>query len=150
MTTLTDGGKQPRSPEAQPRGLASLPGWSLAKRILRVVLALVLILLGLAALLTPLTPGSWLILVGLELLGLRVLLRKRVCAWADAQPGSRLRKAMCRVLGLEGFDVLRRKWRQRKTGKISDTKARDRESGAGQDGSCSASGFDGDDPCGRS
>ena len=34
----------------------------------------VLILVGLAALVTPLTPGSWLIFIGLELLGLRFLL----------------------------------------------------------------------------
>ncbi|MEK7578864.1 MAG: hypothetical protein AAB456_04110 [Patescibacteria group bacterium] len=33
-----------------------------------------LILIGLAALLTPLTPGSWLVFIGLELLGWRVLL----------------------------------------------------------------------------
>ncbi len=30
--------------------------------------------LGLVALITPLTPGSWLVFVGLELLGIRVLL----------------------------------------------------------------------------
>lgn len=33
----------------------------------------ILILLGLVALITPLTPGSWLVVIGLELLGLRVL-----------------------------------------------------------------------------
>ncbi len=32
-----------------------------------------LILVGLTAFFTPLTPGSWLALIGLELLGLRVL-----------------------------------------------------------------------------
>ena len=39
---------------------------------------IVLVLIGLAALLTPLTPGSWLIFVGLELLGLRFLLWDRI------------------------------------------------------------------------
>ena len=34
----------------------------------------ILILLGLAALATPFTPGSWLAFIGLELLGVRVLL----------------------------------------------------------------------------
>ncbi len=34
----------------------------------------ILILLGLAAFVTPLTPGSWLAFIGLELLGVRVLL----------------------------------------------------------------------------
>ena len=33
----------------------------------------VLILMGLAALFTPLTPGSWLAIIGLELLGVRTL-----------------------------------------------------------------------------
>lgn len=35
---------------------------------------IILVLIGLLALITPLTPGSWLIFVGLELLGLRFLL----------------------------------------------------------------------------
>lgn len=49
---------------------------------------ILLIIIGIAALITPLTPGSWLIFVGLELLGLRLLvhngLRKywaRVKTW---------------------------------------------------------------------
>ena len=35
-----------------------------------------LVLVGLLALVTPLTPGSWLALVGLELIGIRVLTGK--------------------------------------------------------------------------
>ena len=38
----------------------------------------ILILIGFAALLTPLTPGSWLIFVGLELLGVRFLLWDKI------------------------------------------------------------------------
>ncbi len=38
----------------------------------------VLILVGLIALLTPLTPGSWLIFIGLELLGLRFLVWDKI------------------------------------------------------------------------
>jgi len=34
--------------------------------------------LGVLALLTPFTPGSWLILVGLEILGLRLLFQRKV------------------------------------------------------------------------
>ena len=34
----------------------------------------ILILVGFAALITPLTPGSWLAFIGLELLGVRILL----------------------------------------------------------------------------
>ena len=37
------------------------------------VVGVVLILVGLAALVTPLTPGSWLAVIGLELLGVRIL-----------------------------------------------------------------------------
>ena len=37
------------------------------------VVGILLILIGLAALITPLTPGSWLAIIGLELLGVRVL-----------------------------------------------------------------------------
>ncbi|HWQ99665.1 MAG TPA: hypothetical protein VN397_02345 [Candidatus Methylomirabilis sp.] len=41
----------------------------LAKKIL----GLALILLGLLALVTPLTPGSWLVFIGLELVGIRFM-----------------------------------------------------------------------------
>ncbi len=37
------------------------------------VVGIILILIGLAALFTPLTPGSWLVIIGLELLGVRIL-----------------------------------------------------------------------------
>ena len=43
------------------------------KKILRKILGVILIIVGLAALLTPLTPGSWLALIGLELLGVHLL-----------------------------------------------------------------------------
>ncbi len=36
-------------------------------------IGVILILVGLAALITPLTPGSWLAIIGLELLGVRIL-----------------------------------------------------------------------------
>jgi hypothetical protein len=41
------------------------------KIIFKKALGVILIIVGLAALLTPLTPGSWLALIGLELLGIR-------------------------------------------------------------------------------
>jgi hypothetical protein len=47
------------------------------KSIFRKVLGVILIIVGLAALLTPLTPGSWLALIGLELLGIRLLVFKK-------------------------------------------------------------------------
>ena len=45
------------------------------------VVGVILILLGLAALVTPLTPGSWLALIGLELLGVRILLSDKLKFW---------------------------------------------------------------------
>ncbi|MDO8537055.1 MAG: PGPGW domain-containing protein [bacterium] len=45
-----------------------------AKRIIGVIL----ILVGLTALVTPFTPGSWLVFVGLELLGIRFLLWEKI------------------------------------------------------------------------
>ena len=47
------------------------------KKIVKKFLGIVFIIAGLAALLTPLTPGSWLILIGLELLGIRLLIEKK-------------------------------------------------------------------------
>lgn len=41
--------------------------------MLKKFIGVLLILLGLLALVTPLTPGSWLVFVGLEILGVRFL-----------------------------------------------------------------------------
>ena len=48
------------------------------RRALKIILGIVLILIGLFALLTPLTPGSWLALIGLEILGIRILLERKL------------------------------------------------------------------------
>ncbi len=108
-----------RLPNAIHRVWGPLPGWSVAKRITRILLGVILIILGLMALFTPLTPGSWLALVGLEILGLRVLLRDRVCAWAAARPQSRFRRTTCRVLHLDGLDAVKRRWQQRREARLS-------------------------------
>jgi len=42
---------------------------------------IILILIGLVALATPLTPGSWLAIIGLELLGVRILLSDKFKFW---------------------------------------------------------------------
>jgi hypothetical protein len=47
------------------------------RRILRIILGIVLIILGVLALLTPFSPGSWLALIGLEILGLRLLFQRK-------------------------------------------------------------------------
>jgi uncharacterized membrane protein YkgB len=48
------------------------------KKTLKKVLGVILIILGLLALLTPFSPGSWLALIGLEILGLRMLLERKL------------------------------------------------------------------------
>lgn len=47
-------------------------------KILRITLGVILVVVGLAALVTPLTPGSWLALIGLELLGFGFLIPQRL------------------------------------------------------------------------
>lgn len=47
------------------------------KQRFKKIVGILFIGLGLIALFTPLTPGSWLIFVGLELMGLRLLFQKK-------------------------------------------------------------------------
>lgn len=65
------------------------------KNVFKKILGVVLIIIGIAALVTPLTPGSWLIFVGLEFFGIRLLAWKQLKEWfskrfggsrADEQP----------------------------------------------------------------
>lgn len=44
-------------------------------------IGIILILIGLASLVTPLTPGSWLAIIGLELLGIRILFFDKFKLW---------------------------------------------------------------------
>ncbi|MES2088195.1 MAG: hypothetical protein V4467_04375 [Patescibacteria group bacterium] len=48
---------------------------------LKKIIAIALIVLGFLALVTPLTPGSWLVFVGLELLGVDLLFWKKIKEW---------------------------------------------------------------------
>jgi protein-S-isoprenylcysteine O-methyltransferase Ste14 len=48
------------------------------KPILKKTLGVILIILGLAALVTPFTPGSWVALIGLQLVGFGFLLENRL------------------------------------------------------------------------
>lgn len=43
-------------------------------RIAKMFIGAILLVIGLVALLTPFTPGAWLIFVGLELLGIRLII----------------------------------------------------------------------------
>lgn len=71
------------------------------KRAIKTGVGVVLIALGFLALITPLSPGSWLILVGLELLGLRILLERKLRAFAAARSGSTSAKIIHRVLRIK-------------------------------------------------
>ena len=51
------------------------------KAILKKALGIFLILLGLLALITPLTPGAWLAFIGLELLGFRLAFYQKFKEW---------------------------------------------------------------------
>ena len=51
------------------------------KKIARKSLGIICIILGFLALITPLTPGSWLILIGLEILGFGFLLNGKYFRW---------------------------------------------------------------------
>jgi uncharacterized protein YqgC (DUF456 family) len=50
----------------------------LLKNIIKKTIGVILIIVGLFALLTPLTPGSWLALIGLQMLGWGFLLENRI------------------------------------------------------------------------
>lgn len=52
--------------------------YSSVLRSLRMTAGVLLVILGIAALFTPLTPGSWLALIGLELMGFGFLIPKKI------------------------------------------------------------------------
>ena len=62
------------------------------RRPLRITIGVALIILGLAALFTPFTPGSWLALIGLEYLGLRVLFQRKLLSLLPEKYRDKLRK----------------------------------------------------------
>ncbi|HUV63725.1 MAG TPA: hypothetical protein VMW24_07495 [Sedimentisphaerales bacterium] len=72
------------------------------RRVTRIVLGVVLMILGVLALLTPFTPGSWLALIGLELLGLRLVFERKFLSLLPQKYRGRIR------------DVLERKLKRRK------------------------------------
>lgn len=45
------------------------------------IAGVILIVIGIAALVTPLTPGAWLVFIGLELCGVRLLGKEQISAW---------------------------------------------------------------------
>ncbi len=47
-------------------------------KIFKIVLGIFLIIVGILALVTPFTPGSWLAFIGLELLGVRIAFWEKI------------------------------------------------------------------------
>ncbi len=44
-------------------------------------IGILLVIIGLLALVTPFTPGSWLIFIGLEFIGIRILFWDKIKSW---------------------------------------------------------------------
>jgi hypothetical protein len=61
------------------------------RRYLKKALGIIFIILGFIALITPCSPGSWLILVGLEFMGLGFLFENRLPAFLKSRHQSKLR-----------------------------------------------------------
>ena len=55
---------------------------------LRALIGILFIALGLLALVTPLTPGSWLAIIGLELIGVRFIPWREVLRWYRRRRGA--------------------------------------------------------------
>jgi len=68
------------------------------RRVFKIVLGILLILVGVLALLTPLTPGSWLALIGLEILGLRILLERKLIHFVPQKYRRKVREMFKRKL----------------------------------------------------
>jgi uncharacterized protein YqgC (DUF456 family) len=66
-------------------------------KYLKKALGVILIILGFLALITPCSPGSWLILVGLEFLGLGFLLKDRLPAFLKVRYKSRFKNPFKKV-----------------------------------------------------
>jgi hypothetical protein len=68
------------------------------RRYVKKALGVVLVIVGFLALVTPFSPGSWLILIGFELLGLRFLLEDKLPDFLRLKPNSRLRRLLKRTM----------------------------------------------------
>lgn len=68
------------------------------RKVVRIVLGVVLMILGVLALVTPFTPGSWLALIGLELLGLRLVFERKLISCLPRKYREKVRKVLDRKL----------------------------------------------------
>ncbi|OHB66619.1 MAG: hypothetical protein A2Y77_05505 [Planctomycetes bacterium RBG_13_62_9] len=83
------------------------------KQITKKIVGVIFIIVGFLALVTPFSPGSWLILVGLEFLGLRILLADKLLAWARRKPRSLPARMVCRMMCVwERDPAAKGRWRR--------------------------------------
>ncbi len=54
--------------------------------LLKIILGTILIIIGVLALITPFTPGSWLIFVGLGLLGIKLAFQEKLEKFFKKEP----------------------------------------------------------------
>ena len=57
------------------------------------IIGILVIVIGLLALVTPFTPGSWLIFVGLELFGFRMLFWDKIKPWFQKHDPGQTKKS---------------------------------------------------------
>jgi hypothetical protein len=67
------------------------------RKYFKKALGIVLIILGFLALITPCSPGSWLILVGLEFLGLGFLLEDKLPAFLKTGQKGRFKNLLRKI-----------------------------------------------------
>jgi hypothetical protein len=79
------------------------------KKAIRLVIGIVLIIAGLVAALTPLTPGSWLALIGLELLGIRLVVQRKLLSLLPARMRVKVDASLNRLMENRWFRRLRPK-----------------------------------------
>ncbi len=66
------------------------------RKPLRIALGVLLIIVGVLAAVTPLSPGSWLALIGLELLGLRIVFERKLLSLLPRKYHDKVRKLLSR------------------------------------------------------
>ncbi|MEK9195724.1 MAG: PGPGW domain-containing protein [Patescibacteria group bacterium] len=62
--------------------------FKMIQSVFKKIIGFLLIIVGIAALVTPFTPGSWLIFVGMELLGFRMLFWNKIKSRFFSKNGS--------------------------------------------------------------
>ncbi|MHC4641064.1 MAG: PGPGW domain-containing protein [Planctomycetota bacterium] len=85
------------------------------KKIAKNTIGIICIILGFLALVTPFTPGSWLILIGLEILGLGFLLDGKLARFLKGK-------------NKERFENLTKKFRRKKPSRTCEAGQEDEKS----------------------